>query len=478
MSKPVLSRSFGLWTAVSIVAGSIIGSGIFVRPAMMAAQLGSPEIILIVWIVAGIISMFGGMINAEIGAMFPQTGGQYIYLKNIYGDFFSFLYGWSAFAVINTAAVASIGFVFSQYMEYFFHLPRFDAVTEQSFIIHLPFIGNIFPLENFGIKSLTILLIIGLTLLNYFSTHWGGMFQYFFSALKIAAILILVFGIFIFGDGSFSNFTSDSLLLKPTGLAMIGAFAAATTGAFNAYDGWNNITFMAGELKNPQRNLPLSLFIGIFICIVCYVLVNQACLYVLPVDEMAASTLVASDAMKKVFGITGGGIIAAMVVISTFGCSGANIMATSRVTFAMAREKKFFSWAGIEHPRFFTPGNALLLHMIWTCLFIISGSFEILADMFVFITWIFYGAIAAGVFILRKRLPQAERPYKVWGYPLVPLIFFGFTIYYIAATLYNDITNYLNGNAPLIKSILGLALTAAGIPLYFYFRKKNRRMLN
>lgn len=472
MQNVSFQKTIGLWTAISIVVGSIIGSGIFVRPAMMAAQLGSPSMILIVWVVAGIISMFGGMINAEMSTMFPQTGGQYVFLKNIYGDFFSFLYGWAAFAVINTAAVASIGFVFSQYMEYFIHLPRFAPEIEKSFILHLPFIGNIFPLENFGVKALTILLVTVLTFINYFSTKSGGRLQFIFSAVKIICIIFLVLGIFIFGHGSFQNFITDSTVIKPAGIAMVAAFAAATTGAFNAYDGWNNITFIAGEIKNPQRNIPLSLFTGIGICILCYVLVNEACLYVLPVDEMATSSLVASDAMSKVMGTIGGGVIAAMICISTFGCTGANILATTRVTYAMAQEKKFFTWAGVTHPRFYTPGNALLLHLLWTCVFILSGSFEILADMFVFITWIFYGFISFGIFILRKKMPDAERPYKVWAYPFIPVIFLLFTGYYIVTVLYSDITNYMNGDAPIIKSVFGLVLTAAGIPLYWYFKRR------
>lgn len=474
MQKDQLQRTIGLWTATSIVVGSVIGSGIFMRPSQMAGELGSPMMLLIVWVVAGLISMFGAMINAEFGAMFPQTGGQYIFLKVMYGEFFSFLFGWGCFAVINTAGVCAIAFVFSQYLGYFFHLPDFSVETANAFAFHVPFIGAISPLDNFGIKSVTILLVLFLTIINYFSVIWGGGLQLFFTILKILTIIFLVGGIFFFGHGTFHNFIQNSPTIHPQGFLMIAAFAAATTGAFMSYDGWNNITFVAGEIKDPQRNIPRSLFYGMLICIICYLLINQALLYVLPIDAIAGSKLVASDAMSTVLGTSGGAVIAAMVVISTFGCVNANLLAQARVTFAMAEEKKFFHWAGTANPKFKTPGNALILHLIWSLFLILSGSFEILGDMFIFVTWIFYACIAFGIFILRKRMPDAERPYKVWGYPIIPIIFILFAVYYIFTTLYSDIINYLDGKTTIINSVFGLALTAIGIPLYFYFTKKKK----
>ncbi|MDP9229410.1 MAG: APC family permease, partial [Bacteroidota bacterium] len=253
---------------------------------------------------------------------------------------------------------------------------------------------------------------------------------------------------------------------------LISGIIAAMTGAFFAYDGWINVTFVAGEIKQPQKNIPKSLFTGLLICIAVYLLVNQAYLYVLPVEKIAASSLVASDAIAVAFGNTGGAIIAAMIVICTFGAINGNIMATARVTYAMGKDKAFLPWAGKEHKRFHTPGNALLLHGGWICLFIITGSFDMLADMFIFITWIAYLFGAIGVFILRKKMPGVQRPYKVWGYPWVPIIFIVFSSFFLITTVWNDVNNYITGKAPVINSLLGLLITALGIPIYFYYRKK------
>ena len=475
MPAPQLQRQLGLWTCVSIVAGSVIGSSIFMKPATMAAQVGSPLILLLVWVIAGIVSLFGGMINAEVGSMLPKTGGQYVYFRHMYGDFFAYLYGWAAFIVINTAAIASIAFVFAQYAEYFVQLPRLAEETEKSLQLSIPFIGKIFPLENIGVKSLAILLIVIFTWINYYSVKAGGAVQVFFSVLKVAALILLVGVIFFSGKGSFQNFITASVDRDITMWGMISGFIAATSGALAAYDGWNNLGFVAGEIKDPKKNIPRGLIIGLGVCILMYVLTNQAYLYMLPIDEMKNSTLVASDALAQVMGIAGGGFIALLVMLSSTGATNGNILPCARITFAMAEEKKFFAWTGKVHPRFHTPGNALWLQGIWSCLFVLSGSFDMLTDMFVFVTWIFYGFAAYGIFILRKKMPNAERPYKVWGYPIVPIIFLLFTAFYFIVTLYNDINNYIIGKTHFINSVFGLALTAIGIPLYWYFRKRGTK---
>jgi APA family basic amino acid/polyamine antiporter len=253
---------------------------------------------------------------------------------------------------------------------------------------------------------------------------------------------------------------------------MASALVAATSGAFWGYDGWNNITFVAGEIRDPQRNIPRSLIVGLLICITVYALITLAYLYVLPIDKIATSSMVASDAAQVVFGSLGGACIALMVIISTFGTTNGNILATARVSFAMAQEKQFFPWVGRVHPRFQTPGNALWLHGIWTALLVLSGSFDMLTDMLIFVSWLFYGMSAAGIFILRKKMPSAPRPYKVWGYPIIPAIFVVFTVFFLIATLVNDIQLFASGKTTVINSVLGLLLTALGIPLYWYFKRK------
>jgi APA family basic amino acid/polyamine antiporter len=467
-----LAKKIGFWSAAAIIIGSMIGSGVFMKPASMAEQLGSPVWLTLVWVVAGLFSLFGALIYAELGAMIPETGGIYVYFRHMFGDFIAFLYGWAAFAVINTAAVAAIAFVCAGYADYFLHLPRFDAITEHSVAWRIPFIGDLYPLENFGVKSLAVLLVLGLTFLNYISVKAGSAFQVVSTFIKMAVIAGLVLGIFFSPNGSLQNFIHTEN--PKEGSALISGIIAAMTGAFFAYDGWVNITFMAGEIEKPQKNIPRSLFIGVLACIVVYVLVNQAYLFVLPVEKIAVSPLVASDAIAIAWGGTSSAIIAAMIVICTLGAINGNTMATARVTYAMGKDKVFLPWVGKEHKKFQTPGNALLLHGFWTSLFIFTGSFDMLADMFVFVTWIAYCAGAVGIFLLRKKMRDRPRPYKIWGHPVVTILFIAFSTFYLITTVYSDVTNYLNHRQPVINSVLGMVITAIGIPLYFYFRPKKK----
>jgi APA family basic amino acid/polyamine antiporter len=231
---------------------------------------------------------------------------------------------------------------------------------------------------------------------------------------------------------------------------------------------------VAGEIKDPQRNIPKSLLAGLLICIVSYALITIAYLYVLNIDEVAGSSMVASDAAKVVMGPIGGGVIALLVIISVFGTTNGNILATARVSFAMAQDKRFFKWVGVVHPVHKTPANSLLVHGIWTSMLVLSGSFDMLTDMLIFVSWLFYGMSAAGIFILRRKMPEVKRPYKVWGYPLVPAVFVLFTAFFLVTTLINDVYNYNTGASPLINSVFGLLLTGLGIPLYWYFRKHEK----
>lgn len=469
--KPPDQKPIGFGAATAVVVGSIIGSGIFMKPAVMAAQVGSPVWLTLVWIVAGIFSLFGALIFAEAGCMFPQTGGLYVYLRHMYGNFVAFLYGWAGFTVINTASVAAIAFVCAQYSDFFLHLPQFDRAVEQSVVWHIPFLGNLYPLDNAGVKLIAISLVLGLTLVNYLSVRAGSALQVVSTVIKIIVVALLVAGIFYSDNGTTANF------IKPAehplqGWSLTSGLIAALTGAFMSYDGWINITFLGGEVRHPQKNIFRSLVTGVLVCIVVYLLVNQAYLYVLPVDKMAASPLVASDALTVAMGKTSGAIVAALIVICTFGAINGNTMAISRVTYAMGKDGLFIPFTAKEHPRFHTPGNALWLHGIWAAFLIISGSFDMLADMFTFVTWAVYLLGAIGIIILRKRMPDQPRPYKVWGYPVVPWLFIAFASFYVVSTIVNDVNNYINGRVPVINSLLGLSVTALGVPVYWYLGKK------
>ena len=469
-----LQAKLGLFTTVSIVVGAVIGSGIFKKPALMASQLGSPELLILVWVLAGVITLFGALSNAEVASMISATGGQYVFFEKMYGKFFSFLYGWSIFAVIQTGSIASITYIFGEYSQFFepLRINNFISPEYIDFSLYIPLLGKIFPFHDIGIKIVTISTILILTAVNYIGVMFGGIVANIFTWMKILAILLLVYFGFTYSGGDIMNFTTDATSTSFGSVGSLAGFVAALSGAFWAYDGWNNITYIAGEVKNSQRNIPLALTIGSLIILGIYLLINLAYIYVMPVDIMSNSTLVAADVALKSIGPIGAGLVAAAVMISTFGTSNGTIMVSARVYFAMSRNNHFFTSIGKVHPRFSTPANALTLQAVWTCVLVISGTFDTLTDMLIFVSWIFYAAGAYGLFILRKKMPNAERPYKVWGYPFVPAIFVLFATLFVGLTLYADITNYISGKSHIINSLFGLFLVAIGIPLYYYFQNK------
>jgi APA family basic amino acid/polyamine antiporter len=470
-----LKKSLGLGSAISLVIGSIIGAGIFMRPASMAERLGSPYLLFAVWIIAGGISIIGAMMYAELGTMFPDTGGPYVYLQKTYGDLVAFLFGWASNIVINTTSVASMAFVAAQYLGFFIHLPRFDPATEMSIRLHIPFVADIYPLQDIGVKSVAAGMLGVLVVVNYCSTKGGNGLQVLATTIKTLALILLIGGLLFSGKGHVANFVTNSPDFHPGGWLLLAAFMAATSGAFSSYDGWYNINMVAGELDNPQKNISRSLLIGVGACIGIYLLATVAYTYVLPVDKMAHSPLVAADAMESVWGHAAAGLVSALIVLTAFGCAQANLLAPSRIVFKTAQEGGFFKFTGKVHPRFGTPGNAIIFMGVVSILFVFSGSFDLLADMFVFLSWIFYGLTAVGFFLLRRRMPDAPRPWKARGYPLLPGLFVVFTAFYLVVTLYNDIYNYSVGKSPIIQSVFGLLLTATGIPFYLYFQRQKKR---
>ena len=290
----------------------------------------------------------------------------------------------------------------------------------------------------------------------------------------MAALVFLIAAIFLSGKGSFGNFSLNSTSMDFSSWAVISGFVAATSGALAAYDGWNNLGFTGGEIKDPQKNIPRGLIWGLVICICLYLFTTQAYLYMMPIDEIKNSPLVATDALSKIMGTWGVTVIALLVIISTTGATNGNILPTARISYAMSRDRLFFNWAGRVDAKYHTPYGALWMHCMMSCLFIFSGSFDMLADLFVFVSWLFYGFAAFGIFILRKKMPDAERPYRLKGFPWIPVIFILFAAFYFFITIYNDVINYKTGKTNLINSVLGLSLLLTGIPFYFYFRWRNK----
>ena len=473
--KPML----GHFTTTMIVVGAVIGSGIFRKPGTMAAELvdhgvGMPELLLGVWVLAGLMTLFGALTNAEIASMIPETGGQYVYFERMYGPFAAYLYGWAVFIVIQTGSIASIAYIFAEYSAHYVVLPELAAdIAAYSF--SLP-IGEFRPFDNFGVKLVAALLIIGLTVVNYLGVRFGGNVQNFFTMAKVAAIVTLIVLTFVAPEvGSVDNFVAGSRAHAPQlgFLALALGIAGALQGAFWAYDGWNNITYIAGEVRRPRTTIPRALITGMTIIIAVYVLLNLAYIYVLPIDVMAASKLVASDVAERIV-TGGGGLIAAAVMLSTFGTVNGTILASARVYFAMARHNVFPRFLGRAHPRFHTPAASLVMQCGWSVLLLFSGTFDSLTDTLIFVSWIFYAAGAFGLFVLRRRMKDAERPYRVPAYPWVPAIFVVFAIVFLVLTVYSDVASYIAareaGEHAVINSLFGLSLVALGIPIYLFYR--------
>jgi len=458
-----------------MVVGGVIGSGIFRKPGVMASQLGSPELLLGVWLLAGIITLFGALTNAEVASVIPETGGQYIYFERLYGPFTAYLYGWAVFAVMQTGSIAAVAYVFAEYSTEFVRLPEF-APSIAAWTLHLPFIGDVAPLKDIGIKALAAAVITLLTAINYIGVKFGGIVQNVFTIAKVSAMAALMLGAFLLPTGAHvSNLTTNSTTIHLQGLALFLGIAKAIQGAFWAYDGWNKLTYIAGEIKEPQRNIPRGLFFGMLIVTAIYMLMNIAYSYVLPIDVMAQCKLVAANVAEKCF--TGGGRwIALGVMLSTFGTANATILASARVYFSMAHRNVFPRFLGRAHPRFHTPGASLVIQGIWSVLLLFSGTFDTLTDTLIFVSWIFYAAGAYGIFILRRKEPNTPRPYKVPGYPYVPWIFIIFSVLYLALTIYNDVVDYraavAAGKHAIINSALGAALVLIGTPIYLFYRSK------
>lgn len=461
-----------------IVIGSVIGSGIFKNPSSMASLVRSPELLMLIWLGAGLVTMFGALTNAEVSGVIPSTGGQYEYFRVMYGDFTAFMYGWALFFVIQTGSIASITYVFAYYFDSLFPLFSLPEEAWRSLAVPLPF-GTIFPLQELGIKLLTVSAIALLTVINFFGVREGGIIQSVFTVAKICAILVLVGAAFMFGDGNTVNLFEASKQGVPVGMALMGAIVLTMNKALWAYDGWNSITYVAGEITEPQRNIPKALMIGSVTIIVVYALINLAYLYILPIDALMNSESVAADVAQIVMGKWGLTFVAIAVMISTIGTSNGTILASARVFYAMAKDGYFFKRVNYVHPRFHTPSRALVWQCVWTCVLVFSGTFDMLTEMLIFVSWAFYGLGAYGVFVLRRKMPSAERPYRVWGYPTVPIIFIVFAVAFLVFSIVADVQQYIAGHArgedPIINSLYGIVLLAIGIPFYARFRTSIQR---
>jgi len=458
-NKRNLIRALGMGYVVIFVVANIIGSGVYKKIAPMAAELHSSIWILMAWIVGGIITLFGALSNAEVAGMLADTGGEFVYLKKIYNRFFAFMYGWSLFTVIQTATISSLAYVFSQSLNSIIHLPVIFASLQ-----HFTIGGVFFPFQDFSVKLTAILLILILTGLNISGLKSGA------GVSKVIMLLVFIglFTIVVFGLSSHITRPANFMNLKDLtgGTVTISAFYTAMLAAFWAYQGWVSVGFIGGEVKDPTKNIPRGIVTGVFIVIAIYLLVNLTYLKLLSIPQLvqihdSGNQIAAVEAVRSFWGTGGVMFISLLILVTTLGCTNASILTGARPYYAMAKEKLFFSGISkINNAN--VPSNSLLWQGIWASVLVLSGTFDQLTDMIIFAVFIFYGATTLGVFILRRRMPDAHRPYKVWGYPVVPAIFILFCI----GLFFNTIITRPR------EAAIGLILIFSGIPVYFFLKRK------
>ncbi len=432
-----LPRALGLVDIIGIVIGSIIGSGIFIVPATIAHEVKSPILLLSVWVVGGLLSFFGALSFAELGASYPHAGGIYVYLREAYGPLISFLFGWTLFLVIDSGAIATLSSAFAtKYLPHFLYL------------------------SPVGKKIVALGFITFLTVVNYIGVRWGANLMNFLTAIKLGALISVSGIVLIFAKGNPSNFISPAPDSFSFGL--IGSFGVALVASLWAYKGWEAATYSAGETKKPERNLPLGILIGVLICIFLYWIANIAYLYVYPTTFISKSDRIASDAMNVAIGPIGASIIAFIILFSITGAANGNVLTAPRVFFAMARDGLFFKKIADVHPRFLTPHISIVSIGIWSAILSLTGTFEQLFTYVIFGQWIFFGLTATAVIVLRIKKPELPRPYKTWGYPVTTIIFILSTLFISFNTLINEFW----------RSIAGLTIILLGIPAYLYWKSK------
>jgi APA family basic amino acid/polyamine antiporter len=454
-----LNRTIGLRFAIIFVIANIIGSGVYKKVAPMAAELNSGILVLLCWLAGGIITLFGALSVAELAAMMPHSGGEFQYHKRIYNKFFAFTYGWASYTVIKTGTIASLAYVFAQSLHQVINGPELWPSLARINLFNV-----FYPFESLNVKLTAIALILLLTLFNTMGIKIGVRL----SATILGLVLLGIAAIVIVGVTS--PISSVSKITDSGSSFTTSAFLTAMLSAFFAYEGWNGVAYVGGEVKDPQKNIPLSLVLGVVAVIALYLVVDATYLSILSIDELtqiyhSQNKIAAVEAMRKVTGDGGALAISLLIVVTTFGCIHASIVSNSRIYFAMANEGLFFRKAGEINSRN-APSFSLWMQGIWSSLLVMSGTFDQLTDMLIFAAFIFYGASALGVIVLRFKAPHEPRPYKVWGYPFVPAAFFLFSV----CLVFNSVFTRPR------EAGIGLSLIALGVPFYFYFIGKNKKV--
>ncbi|MFQ6070880.1 MAG: APC family permease [Candidatus Aminicenantales bacterium] len=454
--RPQLLRKINLLDSTLLVIGSVIGSGIFLTTGFIAEYLPSPGLILLVWIAGGLITLCGALSFAELGAMFPKAGGQYVYLREAYGSWAGFFYGWAFFWVIECGGIAALAVGFAEYLGYFV-----PSLATDSFLLEKKIFSFHYSLSTGQLIAVASILI--LSAVNYFGLKSGITVQNIFTGLKVSAIAALVVFGFVLGEKrGATNFeqlftggeVSGFELLKYLGLALIAVFWT--------YDGWYGVNCAAEEVKNPGKNIPLGLLFGILSITCVYFLVNLVYVSALPVEGMKGVARIGELASTQLFGDTATFFIAIIIMISIFGCLSATILYGPRVFFAMSEDRAFFRSMAYVHPRYHVPTTAILGQAVWSAILCLTGTYRDLFEYVVFALVIFFAATGMAVIVLRSRYPGKERPYRVWGYPLLPVIFVLVNIGVFLNTIL----------AHPFQSAVGLLILFAGLPAFIYWKRK------
>ena len=428
--KTDLPRTLGLPDALAIVIGCVIGGGIFLVPNLIAQNVPSTAAILGTWVFAGVVSFFGALACAELGAAMPATGGQYVFLREAFGPMAGFLCGWTNFLIARGAQSAWLAVVLSIYISYFH------------------------PFGPLASKAIAVASIVLFTWVNYRGVSLGALVQKSFALAKLAGILVIAGSAFLFGHAP----AATAGAVAPITLS---SFGVALIACLLAYDGWVQMSFVAGEIRNPNRNILLALGFGIAAVMAVYLLANLAYLRVLTIPEIAASAHVGADAAGRVLGPVGGSLVSLIILLSIIGSLNGAVMTCPRVYFAQAQDGLFFQRFAEVHPRYQTPGFAILAQGVWAVVLIVSGSYETLIDYAMFAIWLSYAFMIAGVLVLRHTRPDLPRPYKMWGYPVTPLLFLTVAVGFLGNMLVTR----------PVPSLAGLGIIAAGVPVYFLWRK-------
>lgn len=460
-TSATLVQGIGTFGAIALVFGSMIGSGAFKKVSVMSQHLGSPGWVMLAWALAGGITLIGALSNAEVASQIAASGGQYQYFKRMYGKAFAFMYGWTSVAVIQTATIAAVAYVFGQSLHQWLQLPNWEVPGAE---FSLPF--GIQPLNDLPVKLLTAGLIVALTLINALGVRIGGSITTLMGSAVVLCILL------ISAVGLSSPMADPSLLthsIPPspeTDSGFLPLFFAALMAAFWAYEGWNNVGFVGEEIKNPERSIPRALILGVGLVMALYLLLNLTFLMVMPVDQIQGISdqeVAGISIMRYLGGETWASVVAVLILVSTFNATNTTVLTAPRVCFAMARDGLFFP--GIErlHPKRGTPVRALILQGFWAIVLVFSGSFDPLTDMLIFAAFIFYGMGAFGVFVLRKKQPGIKPPFSVPGYPVLPAIFVVFSAALVALSIWNNPKG----------SAAGLGLMALGLPFYWIWNQRS-----